>query len=61
MSVFSNSPMEQQFSRRKMLAALGVAGAAAASVPVLSSCGVGGKPSLPNGASAVTGGCRKAR
>ncbi|MDT5106659.1 MAG: multiple sugar transport system substrate-binding protein, partial [Mycobacterium sp.] len=43
-------------SRRNMLAALGVAGAAAASLPVLSACGVGGKPSAPNGASAVSGG-----
>ena len=34
-----------QMSRRNMLAALGVAGAAAASLPVLSACGVGGKAS----------------
>jgi len=31
-------------ARRNMLAALGVAGAAAASLPILSACGVGGKP-----------------
>ena len=43
-------------SRRNMLAALGVAGAAAASLPVLSACGVGGKASAPNGADAVSGG-----
>jgi len=45
-----------QMSRRNMLAALGLAGAAAASVPILSSCGVGGKASLPNGSDSVTGG-----
>jgi multiple sugar transport system substrate-binding protein len=45
-----------QMSRRNMLAALGVAGVTAASLPVLSACGVGGKPSAPNGASAVSGG-----
>ena len=54
MSLFSNASGGPQFSRRQMLAALGMAGAAAASVPVLSSCGVGGKPSAPNGADAVT-------
>ena len=45
-----------QISRRNMLAALGLAGAAAASVPILSSCGVGGRTSAPNGAADVTGG-----
>ena len=39
-----------------MLAAMGLAGAAAASLPVLSACGVGGKASAPNGAGDVTGG-----
>src|SRR5262245_51217627 len=45
-----------QLTRRNMLAAMGLAGAAAASLPVLSACGVGGKPAAPNGADAVTGG-----
>jgi multiple sugar transport system substrate-binding protein len=42
-----------QMSRRNMLAAMGLA---AASVPLLSACGVGGNPPAPNGASEVTGG-----
>ncbi len=56
MSDFSSSSRGLRFSRRQMLTAMGVAGAAAASVPVLSSCGVGGRASAPNGADAVTGG-----
>ena len=39
-----------------MLAAMGLAGAAVASIPVLSACGVGGKTSAPNGAADVSGG-----
>ncbi|MDT5069936.1 MAG: multiple sugar transport system substrate-binding protein, partial [Mycobacterium sp.] len=49
---FQGPPM----SRRNMLAALGIAGVAAVSLPVLSACGVGGKASLPNGAGEVSGG-----
>ena len=45
-----------RLSRRNMLAAMGIAGAAAATWPVLSACGVGGGTSAPNGANAVTGG-----
>src|ERR1700757_5304113 len=45
-----------QMSRRKLLAALGIAGAAAVSVPILSSRGVGRRVSAPNGAGEVTGG-----
>jgi hypothetical protein len=43
-------------SRRNMLAELGIAGAAAASAPILSSCAVGGRAAAPNGADTVTGG-----
>ncbi|VEG57717.1 carbohydrate ABC transporter substrate-binding protein, CUT1 family [Mycolicibacterium aurum] len=56
MGFTSRSARGPQLSRRQMLTALGVAGAAAASAPVLSSCGVGGRASQPNGAGAVTGG-----
>ena len=45
-----------QISRRNMLAAMGLAGAATVSLPVLSACGVGGKASAPNGAGDVSGG-----
>ena len=47
---------ERRLSRRNMLAAMGLAGAAAVSLPVLSACGVGGRISAPNGASDVSGG-----
>ncbi len=53
---FRNGPGGPQMSRRNMLSAMGLAGAAAVSLPVLSACGVGGKASMPNGADAVTGG-----
>jgi multiple sugar transport system substrate-binding protein len=46
----------RQMSRRNMLAAMGLAGAAVASIPVLGACGVGGKASAPNGAADVSGG-----
>ena len=46
----TDSRQGPQMSRRNMLAAMGIAGAAAASLPVLSACGVGGKASAPNGA-----------
>jgi multiple sugar transport system substrate-binding protein len=45
----------RQFSRRDMLRAMGLAGVAAASVPILSSCGVGGAVNAVNGAGEVTG------
>src|SRR4029079_9185785 len=48
--------MSRELSRRNMLAAMGLAGAAAVSLPVLSACGVGGKTNAPNGADAVSGG-----
>ena len=38
-----------------MLRAMGLAGIAAASVPILSSCGVGGGVNAVNGANEVTG------
>ncbi|MEV0110676.1 extracellular solute-binding protein [Nocardia sp. NPDC050799] len=44
-----------QFSRRDMLRALGVAGAAAAALPALSACGVGGSFEAVNGAGEVSG------
>lgn len=50
---FSGGP---QLSRREMLRAFGIAGMAAASVPILSACGVGGGEKPTNGASEVTGG-----
>jgi multiple sugar transport system substrate-binding protein len=46
----------RQLSRRNMLAAMGLAGAAAVSLPVLSACGVGGRTNAPNGAGEVSGG-----
>ena len=48
--------MSRELSRRNMLAAMGLAGAAAVSLPVLSACGVGGKTNAPNGAGEVSGG-----
>ena len=38
-----------QMSRRNMLAALGLGDIAAASIPVLGACGLGGRTSAPNG------------
>ena len=46
----------RQMSRRNMLMALGLGGVAAATVPVLGACGVGGRTNAPNGAGDVTGG-----
>src|ERR1700752_4500810 len=46
----------RQMSRRNMLMALGLGGVAAASVPLLGACGVGGRTNAPNGADDVTGG-----
>src|SRR6478672_11818621 len=46
----------RQMSRRNMLMALGLGGVAAATVPVLGACGVGGRTNAPNGADDVTGG-----
>src|SRR5258707_9160443 len=46
----------RQMSRRNMLMALGLGGVAAASVPVLGACGVGGRTNAPNGADDVSGG-----
>lgn len=42
-------------SRRNMLRAMGIAGAAGAALPVLSACGIAGRPDAPNGASLVDG------
>ena len=50
---FSGGP---QLSRREMLRAFGIAGMAAASVPILSACGVGGGEKPTNSTSEVTGG-----
>ncbi|MEH3155571.1 MAG: extracellular solute-binding protein [Gordonia paraffinivorans] len=50
-----HGPLDRRFSRRDMLRAMGVAGTAAAAVPILGACGIGGRVSEPNGASAVTG------
>lgn len=44
-----------RMSRRNMLRAMGIAGAAAAALPVISACGVGGGVHATNGASEVTG------
>src|SRR6476646_4253376 len=46
----------RQMSRRNMLMALCLGGVAAATVPVLGACGVGGRTNAPNGADDVTGG-----
>jgi multiple sugar transport system substrate-binding protein len=46
----------RQMSRRNMLVALGLGGVAAATVPALGACGVGGRTNAPNGASEVSGG-----
>jgi multiple sugar transport system substrate-binding protein len=46
----------RQMSRRNMLMALGLGGVAAATVPVLGACGVGGRTNAPNGADDVSGG-----
>src|SRR4051794_2017361 len=46
----------RQMSRRNMLMALSLGGVAAATVPVLGACGVGGRTNAPNGADDVSGG-----
>src|SRR5258708_1473702 len=44
----------RQMSRRNMLMALGLGGVAAATVPVVGACGVGGRTNTPNGADDVS-------
>lgn len=55
----NNSPIDRAVSRRSMLQALGMGAAGAASVPLLSACGVGtgggAAATKDNGAAAVTG------
>ncbi|WP_330253986.1 extracellular solute-binding protein [Nocardia sp. NBC_00565] len=46
---------EHQFSRRDLLRTMGIAGATAAALPVLSACGVGGSFAATNGAGEVSG------
>jgi multiple sugar transport system substrate-binding protein len=54
----SRAPLSAGLSRRDLLRALGVGGAAAASAAALAACGVGtgGGPARQNGANAVSGG-----